>query len=103
MNGADFPASGPMVARDSGPMMDLAEAAKAVGGRVAGPVVSFANVTTDSRSIATGDIFVALQGERFDGHAYVAEAFRRGAAAAITSREIASDVTIPQVVVADTR
>ncbi|MDX6767690.1 MAG: UDP-N-acetylmuramoyl-tripeptide--D-alanyl-D-alanine ligase [Candidatus Methylacidiphilales bacterium] len=45
-------------------------------------------VTTDSRAILPGDLFVALSGERFDGHDYVADAFRQGALAVMVSREI---------------
>jgi len=61
--------------------MDLATAAQAVRGHVEGPNVRFARVTTDSRAVEPGDLFVALVGERHDGHAYVANAFGRGAAA----------------------
>ena len=91
MNGADFPG-----------MMDLAEAARAVDGRVEGEAsVAFAGVSTDSRAVGAGDLFVALQGERFDGHAYVAQALTAGAVAAVVARRV--DAPIPQVVVADTR
>src|SRR5207245_10289512 len=44
-------------------------------------------VATDSRSINAGELFVALQGERFDGHDYVAQAFERGAVAAIVAKD----------------
>ncbi|MGH8110474.1 MAG: UDP-N-acetylmuramoyl-tripeptide--D-alanyl-D-alanine ligase [Rhodanobacteraceae bacterium] len=57
-------------------------------------------VSTDSRTLEPGELFVALMGERHDGHAHVAEAVSRGAAGAIVSRRI--DVALPQVVVADT-
>lgn len=40
-------------------------------------------VSTDSRSVAEGDLFIALRGEHFDGHDYVVEAFKRGACAAV--------------------
>lgn len=83
--------------------MPLAEAARATGGNVVGEDVSFCGVATDTRAIATGDLFVALKGERFDGHAFVADAIRRGAAAALVSREVRADIPIPQVVVDDTR
>ena len=53
-------------------MMTLSLAARAVQGRHLGPEATIAGVTTDSRNIATGDLFVALKGERFDGHEYVA-------------------------------
>ena len=68
-----------------------------------GPAVEVLGVTTDSRRIATGDLFVALKGERFDGHEYVVESIRRGAAAALVSRPIRADVPVSQVVVEDTR
>jgi len=66
-------------------MMDLATAAQAVHGLVEGPNVRFSRVTTDSRAVEPGDLFVALVGERHDGHAYVANAFGRGAAAAMVA------------------
>ena len=85
------------------PMMDLEEAARVVGGSVRGPSVRFSGVATDSRAIAAGDLFVALKGERFDGNQYVNEALRRGAAAALTSVAVATDIPASQVVAADTR
>ncbi|MFZ3322067.1 MAG: UDP-N-acetylmuramoyl-tripeptide--D-alanyl-D-alanine ligase [Usitatibacter sp.] len=84
------------------PMMGLDEAAGAVGGEAHG-TARFAGVTTDSRAVDAGDLFVALKGETFDGHEYIAEAIRRGAVAAIVSRRIDSQPAIPQVVVPDTR
>ena len=84
-------------------MMTLSLAARAVHGRHLGPEATIAGVTTDSRNIATGDLFVALKGERFDGHEYVADAIGRGAAAAMVSREIAGVPPLPLVVVEDTR
>ena len=44
-------------------------------------------ITTDSRNVPVGSLFVALPGERFDGHDYVAGALEQGAAAAVVSRE----------------
>ena len=84
-------------------MMDLEEAARAVAGRVHGANARFSGVTTDSRAVNAGDLFVALRGERFDGHAYVDEAVRRGASAALTSQVVEGALPIPQVVAADTR
>lgn len=66
-------------------MMDLAAAAAAVNGRVVGANPRFARVTTDSRAVEPGDLFVALFGERFDGHDFVASAFERGAVAALVA------------------
>ena len=84
------------------PMMGLDEAAGAVGGEAHG-IARFGGVTTDSRTVDAGDLFVALKGVSFDGNDYVAEAVRRGAVAAIVSRRIDVQPAIPQVVVADTR
>ena len=79
----------------------LFDAAAAMGGSLLGADVEFAGVSTDSRAVAGGALFVALRGERFDGHAFVADAARRGAAAAVVERPLA-DIALPQVVVADT-
>ena len=95
MNGTD------PVSRES--MMDLQEAARATGGKLQGANARFAGVTTDSRKLSAGDLFVALKGERFDGHAYVAEAMSRGAVAAMVSQPAAVPMPLPQVVVPDTR
>ncbi|MFA0757991.1 MAG: hypothetical protein KEFWMYNX_002292 [Candidatus Fervidibacter sp.] len=57
-------------------------------------------VCPDSRKVQRGDLFVALKGERFDGHDFVAEAAAKGAAAAMVQHPFAS--VIPQVLVADT-
>ena len=84
-------------------MMDLAEAARAVRGTLEGTAVPFSGVSTDSRAVCAGDLFVALKGERFDGHRYVEEAVRRGAAAALTSRRVEAGLPVAQVVVDDTR
>jgi UDP-N-acetylmuramoyl-tripeptide--D-alanyl-D-alanine ligase len=56
-------------------------------------------VSTDSRTVGAGELFVALKGERHDGHDHVVEAAKRGAAGALVSRRI--EVDLPQVVVAD--
>ena len=83
-------------------MMSLQEAALGANGVARGDT-QFSGVTTDSRAVNAGDLFVALLGERFDGHAYVGEAVRRGAAAAMVSRPVDGQPPIPQVIVADTR
>jgi UDP-N-acetylmuramoyl-tripeptide--D-alanyl-D-alanine ligase len=67
-------------------MMDTAMAARAVGGSVVGAAVAFSRVTTDTRGLVPGDLFVALKGERFDGHDFVAQAQAQGAAAALVER-----------------
>ena len=61
---------------------------------------AFVGVSTDSRTIVEGQLFVALSGESFDGHDYVVAAQKRGAAAALVSRKV--EVDIPQLIVGDT-
>src|SRR6478672_9004687 len=71
-------------------MMDTATAARAVGGSVVGAAVPFSRVTTDTRGLTRGDLFVALKGEHFDGHDFVARALQDGAAAALVDRRHAA-------------
>ena len=86
--------------------MSLVDAGGATGGRVQGGPVHFLTVSTDSRTIGPGALFVALQGERFDGHAFVEAAKSRGAAAAMVNEVSVPDGAkpiIPCVKVDDTR
>jgi UDP-N-acetylmuramoyl-tripeptide--D-alanyl-D-alanine ligase len=57
-------------------------------------------LTTDSRQVSAGQVFLALKGERFDGHGFVATAIASGAIAAIVSTPLPD--AIPQLVVPDT-
>ena len=66
-------------------MFELELAAKGIGARRHGGKAEVLRVSTDSRSLAAGDLFVALRGGNFDGHAYVAQAFDQGAAAAMVA------------------
>ncbi|MFN6168423.1 MAG: UDP-N-acetylmuramoyl-tripeptide--D-alanyl-D-alanine ligase, partial [Burkholderiales bacterium] len=61
---------------------------------------SFAGVSTDSRSIGPNELFVALKGPTFDGHEYLEQVRQRGAAAALVSRLMPTDLA--QIVVGDT-
>ena len=63
--------------------------------------ISSTRIATDTRTIKTGDIFLALTGDNFDGHDYLDIAIEKGAVAAIVSRPIAADIA--QLVVDDTR
>jgi len=68
-------------------MMDTATAAEAISAKLHGREAWFRGVTTDSRAVTPGDLFVAIKGQRFDGHDYVAQAFERGAVAAIVASD----------------
>ncbi len=71
--------------------LTLGWVAEAVGGliRSGDPGGEIGNVVTDTRTLQAGDFFVALRGERFDAHEFVAEAFGRGAIGAIVERRLA--------------
>ena len=81
-----------------------AEAASATRGRAlaaAGDGWSATGVSIDSRTVATGDLFVALKGPVFDGHDFAGKAFAAGAAAALVHRPV--EPAGPALVVSDTR
>ena len=75
-----------------------APAIEAATGGHASADFEVAGVAFDSREVGEGDLFVALQGEQADGHAYLEQAFAKGAAAAIVDRPIDQ----PHVLVRDT-
>ncbi len=79
----------------------LAELAGRAGGTVLGDGAAVVTgIAIDSRSVRAGDLFVALAGERVDGHEFVPDAAGSGAGAALVNRPVAFPV--PQIVVADT-
>lgn len=80
----------------------LSEVAAPLSGRVIGADVVFSAVSSDSRAIAPGQLFVALTGPRFDGHDYLAEVAAKGAVAALVEREVLG-APLPQLLVGDTR
>jgi UDP-N-acetylmuramoyl-tripeptide--D-alanyl-D-alanine ligase len=67
-------------------MMLLSQAAEILGATLVGADVRFSAVSTDSRAIVAGDLFLALQGERFDGSEYVVGAAESGAVAALVNK-----------------
>ena len=79
----------------------LTEIAAGIGGRLKGEDVSVHSVSTDSRTLQKGDLFVALRGPSFDGHDYLQAAAEKQASAAMVSAE--SVYPLPVVQVADTR
>jgi len=81
--------------------MMMSQVAQALGATLHGDDVLMTGVSKDTRDIQPGDLYVALKGERFDGHQFIAEANQSGAVAALVSNVVSLDV--PQVQVADTR
>ena len=78
----------------------LGELARVLGATLVGPDRDFAGVSTDTRSLEPGQLFVALRGPNFDGHAFVAEAQRRGAAGFVLDTAPAAE--LPWLRVPDT-
>ncbi|HEY0241840.1 MAG TPA: UDP-N-acetylmuramoyl-tripeptide--D-alanyl-D-alanine ligase, partial [Gemmatimonadaceae bacterium] len=64
--------------------------------------VELGAITTDSRSVGPGDVFVALIGEKFDGHDFVESSVEKGAAAVVVSKSLAKPVGVPVFEVPDT-
>ncbi len=96
MNAATVNARGVTLAGGLG----LGELAAAVSGELRGADLRVQRLSTDTRGLAPGDLFVALRGERYDAHDFVAEAVAAGAAALLVDRDV--DVAAPVVRVDDT-
>lgn len=76
-------------------------AARLPGARLQGADLALHTISTDTRTLVAGDVFVALRGERFDGHDHLASAIGQGAAAVIVDHEIAG-LAVPQLIVRNT-
>ena len=71
--------------------MTLTEIAAALGAEYHGPDAAITHISTDSRDLPAGSLFIALEGERTDGHRYVPMALRTGAGripAAVAPRSV---------------
>ncbi len=79
----------------------LGQLSGVLNGELQGEDVLIDDVTTDTRKITPGCLFVALKGERFDAHDFAQTAKDAGAGALLVSRKLAID--LPQLVVSDTR
>ena len=64
--------------------------------------VDIENISTDSRNIIKGDMFVALKGEKFDGHDFVADVINKGAAVVLVDHLIKEAPAVRQIVVSNT-
>ena len=85
--------------------MSLAQIAQVTDGQLLNcpdAVLMVKNISTDTRTVSAGSLFLALQGERFDAHDFAAQAADKDAVAIVVSR-LLPDVSLPQILVADTR
>lgn len=82
--------------------VELSQIAEWCGGRLAGPsVMTSGIISKDTRTINTGDVYLALRGENHDGNAFAAQAAEKGACAAIMDNEAAVPPGLPVVLVPD--
>src|SRR5688572_9478715 len=90
-------------------MMSLSEAAAAMAARMVGVAGGAAGetrlygVSTDTRSVGKDELFVAIRGERYDGHDFLAMAKERGASAALVDEKYLGQAPLPLLFVDDTR
>ncbi|WDS35705.1 UDP-N-acetylmuramoyl-tripeptide--D-alanyl-D-alanine ligase [Pseudoxanthomonas sp.] len=81
--------------------LPLSLIAHLAGGELHGEDTTVEAVSNDTRALRNGSLYVALRGERFDGHDFIAAAADAGAAALLVEHAVASE--LPQVIVADTQ
>lgn len=81
--------------------LNLSDIAALLGGAQVGADVQVESVTTDSRALSPASLFIALRGERFDGHDFITQAHAGGAVAALVERS--GTWPLPHVLVDDTR
>ncbi|MEQ9773104.1 UDP-N-acetylmuramoyl-tripeptide--D-alanyl-D-alanine ligase [Pectobacterium jejuense] len=81
--------------------VSLQQLATVLNAQLIGNDIDIEDVSTDTRKLTSGCLFVALKGEKFDAHDYAADAVKGGAAALLVSKHLPIDV--PQLLVSDTR
>lgn len=81
--------------------LQLIDIARAVQGRLLGEDVAVTGVGIDTRTLKSGDLYVAIKGQQFDGHDFCDKAAHAGAGALLVSQTI--DSPLPQILVANTR
>ncbi len=85
-------------------MFTAKEIAEVTGGRLIGADAEIGGVSTDTRTIETGMLFVAVRGESFDGNDFIETAAEKGAAAVISDRENGAEGnSVPVILVKDSR
>lgn len=81
--------------------MMLSQCQHATGGFLLNGDCAFETLSTDTRSIRSGDVFIALRGDNFDAHDFLSQAQVAGACAVVVEQE-RHDISLPQLVVEDT-
>ena len=78
----------------------LSEIAQVVDGKLIGEDVTIDHISTDSRALSEGDVFLALKGDKFDGHRFISQALTAGCSGIVVDHDC--QVSIAQIVVSDT-
>lgn len=81
--------------------MNLDEIKAILHGQLIGAEVTVSGVSIDTRTLSQGDVYIAISGEQFDGHEFIAQAEACGAVAIIVEKQVATQ--LPQLIVKDTR
>lgn len=81
--------------------LQLSQINSALNGKLIGNDITISSVSTDTRSLVAGDLFIALSGDNFDANTFLTKAIELGASAAIVTKK--QPVDIPQIVVKDSR
>lgn len=81
--------------------LKLKTIAKAIGAEYIGEDITIGGISTDTRTIKNGDLFVCIKGDNFDGHNFAMQAVRSGAAVVVSSKNI-SGLGVPVLMVRDT-
>lgn len=80
--------------------LSLGQTANILGRETTAANIEWHGISIDTRTLKPGNLFIAIKGERVDGHDYIEESLKKGAAAALVSRKI--DCSLPQIIVNDT-
>lgn len=83
-------------------MIKAIDIVAATGAKLTGPAIEFSGVTTDSRAVQQGDLFVAFSGGNFDGHDYCAKAVELGATGVLVAKPVEVPEGIAVLMVDDT-
>jgi UDP-N-acetylmuramoyl-tripeptide--D-alanyl-D-alanine ligase len=81
--------------------MQCSQLASIVNGFLVGADLNCANIVIDSRLVQPGDCFIAIKGDVFDGHQFIADVAQKNPSVVIVSQDV--DTTVPVIRVADTR
>ncbi|MEH2921698.1 UDP-N-acetylmuramoyl-tripeptide--D-alanyl-D-alanine ligase [Samsonia erythrinae] len=81
--------------------VSLKQLASVLNAQLVGESVDIDAISTDTRKLSPGCLFIALKGEKFDAHDYAADAVKGGALALIVSKRL--HINVPQLLVKDTR